>query len=108
MTTQTITTAGSMTESTQPVTTWEVQYDPTVGYKINVDSDEVFYPDVPPQAVIPAVTPDPVIPTAKQWWCVVSNEGLGSIYGPYLTEAAAQSLIDEGKAEGTVQRMDLA
>ena len=93
------------------VHTWEVQYDPTIGYKVNTDANgdaEIVYPKVPPQAVIPAVTPDPVMPTAKQWWCVISESGLGTIYGPYLTQAAAQSLIDEGKADGVVQPMNLA
>jgi hypothetical protein len=93
------------------VHTWEVQFDPTIGYKLNTNTlgeAEVVFPDVPPQAIIPAISPDPVMPTAKQWWCVISEEGLGTIYGPYLTQAAAQSLIDEGKANGSVQAMNLA
>ena len=100
-----------MTEPTTPDTTFTIDWEPAVGYRINTDDPDsavLVDSELPPQAIIPAVAPDPVIPTAKQWWCVVSEEGLGTIFGPYLTEAAAQSLIDEGKATGVVQRMDLA
>ena len=49
---------------------------------------------------------DPVMPfpDGGEFFCVVSPE---NIYGPYLTEAAAQSLLDEG-VEGRVKRMQLS
>lgn len=97
-----------MTE--QPVNTFDVTWTPQ-GFQVepgNPDSAVYPEPDLPGQVIIPAVAPDPVVPVPqKQWYCVVSDEGLGQIYGPYLTEAAAQSLIDEG-TPGTVQPMVLA
>lgn len=87
------------------VHTWEVQFDPSIGYKVNTDA--TAFPKVSTHAIIPAVSKDKAMPDAKQWWCVISEEGLGTIYGPYLTQAAAQSLIDEGKAAGTIHAMQL-
>ena len=120
MTTQTTTTAGFMTssfsEDTNPhsergVTTWTVQWDKGAGYQIDTSDPEAttnVKANIPPQAIIPPTAPDPVVPVAGQWWCVVDESGLGTIYGPYLTEAAAQSLIDDGKATGNVVSMELA
>lgn len=87
------------------VHTWEVQFDPTIGYKVNTDA--TTFPKVSTHAIVPAVSKDKAMPDAKQWWCVICQRDEGTIYGPYLTKAAAQSLIDEGKADGSVHVMHL-
>jgi len=97
--------------SERAVTTWSVQWDQGAGYQISTDPDAEptnVKANIPKQAIIPPDAPDPVVPVAGQWWCVVDESGLGTIFGPYLTEAAAQSLIDDGKANGNVVQMELA
>lgn len=98
-----------MTEpAPKPTETWTVNWEPQIGYQIETGNpDSAVKINLPPQAIIPATAPDPVVPTARQWWCVVSEEGLGAIHGPYLTEAAAQSLVDEG-TPGHVVQMQLS
>ena len=76
------------------VTTFEINYAPDHGYRLKTAFEETM-PQVPRQ-----------LPEMERWWCVIDGDGLGSIYGPYLTETAAQSLVAE-LGRGLVHQMTL-
>jgi len=99
-----------MTEPATPDATIEVKFDPLAGYVFNPnDGPTIVPPDLASSPLVRAdQRPDPTHPSANQWWCVVTEEGLGTIFGPYLTEAAAQSFLDEGSVTGAVQQMRLS
>ena len=96
MKTQTITIAGSMTES---VTTFDVSFDDESGFSFEQDYKLKTAFERP---ALPAVVPD-----GGQFWCVHCQD-TGRLYGPYLTENAALSLIQEDGINGKISRMVLA
>lgn len=87
-------TPSSCEESGPQVTTFDVGFSTDHGYRLKTAFTETM-PDVPRQ-----------MPADERWWCVIDGDGLGTIYGPYLTETAAQSLqADLGR--GLVHQMRL-
>lgn len=87
-------TPSSVEEPVVAVTTFDVNFATDAGYRIKTAFPETM-PEVPRQ-----------MPLNERWWCVIDEEGLGTIYGPYLTETAAQSLVAE-LGRGLVHQMQL-
>ena len=46
------------------------------------------------------------VPENGEFWCVL-EKNTGKLYGPYLTETAALSLIQEDGVDGKISRMTL-
>lgn len=76
------------------VTTFEVGFATDAGYRIKTAFPETM-PEVPKE-----------LAQNERWWCVIDEDGLGTIWGPYLTETAAQSLQAE-LGRGLVHAMRL-
>ena len=82
----------------QAITTFDVGFSTDAGYRIKTAFD------------MPKIPVD--MPADEKWWCVIDGEGPAMrspmrIYGPYLTETAAQSLADE-LGRGVLTQMNLA
>jgi hypothetical protein len=88
MTIPNTTIAGSMTNAPTPDETF--QFDQNNNLKT-----EYKMPPIPE-----------IIPENGEFWCV-REAGTNKLYGPYLTEEAAQSLITGDGINGTLSRMTL-
>ena len=87
-------TPSSVEAAATPVTTFGVEFATDAGYRIKTAFPETM-PEVPKE-----------LAQGERWWCVIDEEGLGTIWGPYLTETAAQSLVAE-LGRGLVHQMRL-
>ena len=88
MTIQTTTIAESMTSAPSPDGIFEFDQN-------NKLKAEIKLPPVPE-----------IIPENGEFWCV-KETATNKLFGPFMTEEAAQSLIDDDGIKGTLSRMTL-
>ena len=107
MTTQTITTAGFMTEpQASPVPDPDQPIAQTIEVNFNQRDGFEFSQDYKLKSAFPVPEPPTETPERGEFWCVWETK-TARIYGPYMTETAALSLIQEEGIEGTISRMTL-
>lgn len=97
-TTPDTTTAEPTTEGSEFVTTFDVNFDDSKGF--------TFDQDYKLKSAFAVPEPPRNMPEDGEFWAV-QEKGTGKLYGPYLTENAALSLIQEDGVEGAISRMHL-
>ena len=84
--------------TTDFVTTFDVNFDQSKGF--------TFDQDYKLKSAFKLPEPPASVPESGEFWAVVEN-GTGKLYGPYMTENAALSLIQEDGVDGAISRMHL-
>ena len=97
-TTPDTTTAEPTTEGSDFVTTFDVNFDDDRGF--------TFDQDYKLKSAFKLPLPPANLPEDGEFWAVVEKE-TGRLFGPYMTENAALSLIQEDGVDGAISRMVL-